>query len=40
LFVSGEFYGVLALYYAQERSFSQEEISLAVAFGDQAALAI
>jgi signal transduction histidine kinase len=40
LFVSGEFYGCLALYYSQERSFSQEEISLAVAFGDQAALAI
>jgi signal transduction histidine kinase len=40
LFVSGEFYGVLALYYSQERTFSQEEISLAVAFGDQAALAI
>jgi signal transduction histidine kinase len=40
LFVSGEFYGCLALYYAAERLFSQEEISLAVAFGDQAALAI
>jgi two-component system nitrate/nitrite sensor histidine kinase NarX len=40
LFVSGEFYGCLALYYSQERLFSQEEISLAVAFGDQSALAI
>jgi predicted ATPase/signal transduction histidine kinase len=40
LFVSGEFYGCLALYYSQKRSFSQEEINLAVAFGDQAALAI
>lgn len=40
LFVSGEFYGCLALYYLQKRLFSQEEIGLAVAFGDQAALAI
>jgi signal transduction histidine kinase len=40
LFVSGEFYGCLALYYLQQRLFSQEEIGLAVAFGDQAALAI
>lgn len=40
LFVSGEFYGCLSLYYSQERPFSQEEISLAVAFGDQTALAI
>jgi GAF domain-containing protein len=37
LFVSGEFYGCLALYYLQKRLFSQEEIGLAVAFGDQAA---
>jgi predicted ATPase/signal transduction histidine kinase len=40
LFVSGEFYGCLALYYSEARLFSQEEISLAAAFGDQAALAI
>jgi signal transduction histidine kinase len=40
LFVSGEFYGCLVLYFLQERLFSQEEISLAVAFGDQVALAI
>lgn len=40
LVVSGETYGCLALYYTQERPFSQEEIAMAVAFGDQASLAI
>ncbi len=40
LVVSGETYGCLALYYSQEKLFSQEEIGLAMAFGDQVALAI
>lgn len=35
-----EVYGGLALYYHQERKFSDEEIGLMVAFADQAALAI
>jgi two-component system nitrate/nitrite sensor histidine kinase NarX len=35
-----EVYGGIALYYATERTFTDEEIGLAVAFGDQAALAI
>jgi signal transduction histidine kinase len=40
LVVSGEIYGCLALYYSQEKLFSPEEIGLAMAFGDQVALAI
>lgn len=35
-----EVYGCLALYYPQPRNFSEEEISLAVTFAEQAALAI
>ncbi len=38
--VKGEIYGSLCLYYKAARSFSQEEKELAVAFSDQAALAI
>jgi signal transduction histidine kinase len=40
LTVKGEVYGGLVLYYSEPRPISEEEISLAVAFGDQAALAI
>ncbi len=40
LIVSGETYGCLALYYGTRRTFSQEEIAMALAFGDEAALAI
>jgi signal transduction histidine kinase len=40
LIVKGEVYGGLALYYTQPRTVSEEEIDLAVAFADQAALAI
>lgn len=35
-----EIYGGIALYYPQPRQFSEEELRLAVAFADQAALAI
>ncbi len=35
-----EVYGGIALYYPEERTFTDEEIGLAVAFGAQAALAI
>lgn len=38
--VKGEIYGSICLYYKAARSFSQEEKELAVAFSDQAALAI
>ncbi len=38
--VKGEIYGSICLYYKAARSFSQEEKELAVAFADQAALAI
>ena len=38
--VKGEIYGSICLYYRAARSFSQEEKELAVAFADQAALAI
>jgi len=38
--VKGEIYGSICLYYRAARSFSQEEKELAVAFSDQAALAI
>ncbi|HEX8684499.1 MAG TPA: GAF domain-containing protein [Ardenticatenaceae bacterium] len=40
LLVKGEAYGSIILYYAEPRDFSEEEIGLAVTFGDQAALAI
>jgi signal transduction histidine kinase len=40
LVVNLEIYGCLALFYAEEHSFSQEEIALAGAFGDQLALII
>jgi PAS domain S-box-containing protein len=38
--VQDQVYGGMLLYYGQTRSFSQEEVDLAVAFGDQVALAI
>jgi PAS domain S-box-containing protein len=40
LIVKGEVYGGLVLYYSQPRKVSEEELGLAVAFADQAALAI
>ena len=40
LIVKDEVYGGIVLYYPEPREFSVEEIELAVAFGDQAALAI
>lgn len=40
LIVTGEVYGGLVLYYSEPRAVSDEEIGLAVAFADQAALAI
>jgi PAS domain S-box-containing protein len=40
LIVKGEVYGGLVLYYSEPRRVSAEEIGLAVAFADQAALAI
>ncbi|CAG0937125.1 two-component system, NarL family, nitrate/nitrite sensor histidine kinase NarX [Thermoflexales bacterium] len=40
LMIKGEVYGAIALYYCEPRQFSPEEISLAVAFSHQAALAI
>jgi signal transduction histidine kinase len=40
LIIKGEPMGALTLYYVRPRSFSQEEINLVMAFGDQSALAI
>jgi signal transduction histidine kinase len=40
LMVKDDIYGALALYYRQPHEFTREETELAVAFGDQAALAI
>ena len=40
LYVRDEVYGGLALYYPEPRTFTQEDIELAAAFGDQVALAI
>ena len=40
LIVRDKVYGAVSLYYHEPREFSDEEIELAVAFGDQAALAI
>jgi signal transduction histidine kinase len=38
--VQDQVYGGMLLYYGEARSFSEEEVDLAVAFGDQVALAI
>jgi two-component system nitrate/nitrite sensor histidine kinase NarX len=38
--ILGEVYGGMLLYYSEPRTFADEEIQLAVAFGDQVALAI
>jgi signal transduction histidine kinase len=40
LIVKGAIYGVILMYYNQPQAFSEEEISLAVIFSDQVALAI
>ncbi len=40
LIVKGEVYGTIVLYYRAPRTLDEEEIGLAVAFADQAALAI
>jgi two-component system nitrate/nitrite sensor histidine kinase NarX len=40
IIVQGEIYGGMLLYYAQPRTLSDEEVELAVAFGEQVALAI
>lgn len=40
LLIKDEVYGGIVLYYREKRRFSEEEIALAAAFGDQAALAI
>ncbi len=40
LIIKDELYGTITLYYREPRTFSAEEIGLAVAFGDQAALAL
>jgi PAS domain S-box-containing protein len=40
LVVKDDIYGAIALYYPEPREFSKEEIALAVALSDQAALAI
>jgi PAS domain S-box-containing protein len=40
LMVKDDIYGAIALYYHDPREFTREETELAVAFGDQAALAI
>jgi signal transduction histidine kinase len=40
LIVEGEVYGCIAFYYVEPQPFPDEEIGLAVAFADQAALAI
>src|SRR4029079_12768400 len=40
LLVKDEIYGAIALYYQKPHEFTREETELAVAFGDQAALAI
>ena len=38
--VAADLFGVIALYYREPRPFSDEDVSLAQSFGDQAALAI
>jgi len=40
LMVKDEIYGAIALYHYERRAFTREETELAIAFGDQAALAI
>jgi signal transduction histidine kinase len=40
LVIKDQMYGTLAVYYREPQTFSDEEVQLAVAFGDQAALAI
>jgi signal transduction histidine kinase len=40
LMVGTDLFGVIALYYREPRPFSNEDVSLAQSFGDQAALAI
>jgi signal transduction histidine kinase len=40
LLLGGVLYGALVLFYAEPREFAAEEVELAAAFGDQAALAI
>lgn len=40
LIVKGEIYGTIVLYYSEPRTFSTEEINLALMFSDQVALAI
>ena len=40
LAIADDVYGALVLYYAQPRAFTEDEVELAVAFADQAALAI
>jgi len=40
LVIADETYGALALFYARARAFTADEVDLAVAFADQAALAI
>ena len=40
LTIKDEIYGAISLYYCVPRTFTGEEVSLALAFGDQAALAI
>lgn len=40
LIIKTDVYGAISLYYDESRNFSDEEISLVVAFADQAALAI
>ncbi len=40
LFVKNEIYGAIVLYYPETREFTDEEVRLAVAFSDQAALAV
>jgi signal transduction histidine kinase len=40
LVIKDQMYGTLGVYYQEPQTFSDEEIQLAVAFGDQAALAI
>ncbi|MCX6023051.1 MAG: GAF domain-containing sensor histidine kinase, partial [Chloroflexi bacterium] len=40
LFIKGELYGGIVLYYQEAREFTEDDIGLAAALGDQAALAI
>ena len=40
LTLGNELYGCLALYYVESRQFTEEEVGLALAFSDQAALAL